>query len=181
MKITHFVFIALLAFLAIGCSQDNPKDNPILQDAFSLHKEAIAVHDALMPEFEKWTELETALENEITRMNVAAEALDTVRMGELDAAKRQLAEAKANMKTWMENLAEVPGFEDEDHGHDHGDGHDHDHHHHGDEAKLTPEQVKEVQQAQLEAIQQLQGTAVAAVTRAEELLSAGEAPLEEQM
>jgi uncharacterized phage infection (PIP) family protein YhgE len=163
-------FLGCLSMLLIVACQDNPQDNPTLQEAFKLHKEAIAVHDEIMPQMKSLSELKDGLQQEMNQIQIRAEAMDMERFEALQQAHQQLAQADSSMRSWMSNLAEVPGFEDHDHGHE-GHDHDHDHaHHHGDGPKLTPEQVLEVQQEQLKQIQQLKSDMDAGATAARQLL-----------
>ena len=87
------VVISLIALLIGGC-HSHPVD-PILEEAFGLHQEAIAVNKAIREKLQS-VEANDSLMNNIRK----------------------------RLQTWEENLVEVPGFE-HDHDHSHGGHHHH--------------------------------------------------------
>ena len=121
-----------LVLLFVGCSNSKQPD-PLLEEANEYHLKAMAVYKEVVEKIEKETIDSTAL-----------------------------AQLQDRLKTWDNNLIEVPGFEHtHDHGHDHDhDDHDHDHeghdHDHGAPVKVTPEHMRNIQKEFLDSIQVIQ-------------------------
>jgi len=103
--------------LFVGCS-GHSKPDPQLEEAFRVHKQALRVEK---------------------------EARDLlVKIPENNEAKLKI---EARLKSWDENLIEVPGFE-HDHSHDHH-GHNHSH---GSDVELAPEDMLAVQKVLLDSV-----------------------------
>jgi hypothetical protein len=181
--IKNLFFLLLLAAVMTACQED-PKDNPVLQEAFKIHKEAMAIHDEVMPQMKDLKDTKEAVQQAMNQIQIRAEEMDTESLSALQAAMASLEASDQGMRDWMANITEVPGFaHDHDHGdHDHGeeeehdhaeegDGHDHDHSH-GADPKLTPDQILEVQKALKADMLKLKDEMEAAVTGAKQLLSA---------
>ena len=107
-----------------------------MQQAFEIHEEAVAVHKQTEAKLTKLTSNEDSLF--------------------VSTYKVELNSISNSLKSWEEQLVEVPGFEHEHSGHDHDHDHDHEHHHHHDQPNLTPAQHLEVQQHLLKEIQAIE-------------------------
>jgi len=131
------LMFGLIAMLA-ACGGEKKVDED-LQKAFDTHLEAVKVRQTVKDQLEKLT--------------ASADSLFTA------TYKNDLVAIEQALKTWDEDLVEVPGFEHEhdhaehEHDHDHsGHDHDHDHHHHDEGPELAPKQHLEVQQFLLKEI-----------------------------
>lgn len=121
----------LLPLIMLACSHDKKPDEN-LQEAFKIHEDAVG--------------LRNQLGNELEKLNAIDDSLFVLaNKGNLDSIANAL-------KSWDEQLVEVPGFEEE-HDHDH-EGHDH--HHHDEQPDLTSEQHLEVQKHLFEEIQAIE-------------------------
>lgn len=132
MKIIQNLFILLLMAVIITACQEDPKDNPALQEAFKIHQEAMAIHDEIMPKMKDMNDTKGAVKQAMNQIQVRAEEMDTESFSALQTTMASLDAADKGMRDWMANISEVPGFaHDHDHGdhedHDHGDHEDHDH------------------------------------------------------
>ncbi len=161
----------LLISLAIGvlltaCGED-PKDNPVLQEAFAVHTEAVNIHNEVMSQIADIDAMKSTMEAEMAALD-REDTANSAKIRSIGSVISQSIAIKDEMNNWMANLSEVPGFDDHDHGHGEGEGHDHDHSHDDAAAKLTPEQVLAVQKEQLELIKQMK-------VRAGSILSSGNA------
>ena len=87
-----------VATVFTACQNQKKENDPVLEEAYQLHVEAIQIQQEVEPKLDSLVKLDSV-------------RFDSIRMA---------------FKTWEENLVEVPGFEhDHDHhGHDH---HHHDH------------------------------------------------------
>lgn len=180
MKFVQNALTLMLIAVVLTACQEDPKDNPTLQEAFKVHNEAVAIHDEIMPKMKDLNDLKKEVQQAMNQIQIRAEEMDTESFSALQGAMVQLDAADKGMRDWMANLSEVPGFAHEhNHGdHDHGEhegedheGHDHDHDHsHGSDPKLTPEQILEVQKAHKTDILKLKEEMEAAMTAAEQLL-----------
>lgn len=103
--------------LFVSCS-GHSKPDPQLEEAFRIHKEALQVEKEARDLLEKLPE-------------------------DSDAKSK----IEARLRSWDENLIEVPGFE-HDHSHDHH-GHDHSH---GSDVELAPEDMLAVQKVLLDSV-----------------------------
>ncbi len=188
MRTIEKLFTLLLLMAVMTACQEDPKDNPVLQEAFKIHKESMALHDEVMPQMKNLAQVKEQVQQAMNRIQVKAEAMDTVQFAALQAVMGTLDAADQGMRDWMANITEVPGFaHDHDHGdHDHGDheghaeeeGHEHNHEH-GADPKLTPEQVLEVQKAHKADILKLKDEMEAAMSGAKQVLASVEAGVSE--
>lgn len=96
-RINVGVTITVLSLAILASCSSNDKTDPLLQEAFAIHQEAMKLHKDVKAELEK---------------------------GDLLEADRNKLESR--LSGWNERIVEVPGFE-HDHHHDHDHDHDHDH------------------------------------------------------
>jgi hypothetical protein len=191
MKTIQNVLILFLSLAVLTACEEDPKDNPVLKEAFKIHNEAMAIHDEIMPQMKDLNDTKKAVQQAMNQIQIRAEEMDTESFSALQAAMSSLVAADEGMRDWMANISEVPGFaHDHNHGghdhgdhedHDHGDHEDHDHaeheghdhdHDHGPAPKLTPEQILEVQKTHKADILKLKEDMEAAMTGAKQVLSA---------
>lgn len=132
LKFMLFLFTATA--ILTSCSKA-PQD-PLLQEAFMYHTEAI--------------ELEKSLQSVIGELNakkstiqLAGDELEETDMKFIDVTNR----IEKSYERWKENRIEVPGFE-----HAHNHSHDCSHHHHKSSVQLTPQQMMEVQKESMKNI-----------------------------
>jgi len=126
----YTTLLLLFAGMLLGACANEKKNDPLLEEAFSLHQQAMKV--------------ESEVRTQLDMLPPNTPAADRLR---------------SRHQAWSENLVEVPGFEhehDHDHAHDHAHGHDHDHHHHGPTTKVTPEHMLAIQQEFLDSIRVIQ-------------------------
>ena len=123
------LFLTLgLITLFVACG-DKKKLSEDLQQAFKLHQEAVNIRNQMADQL-----AELAANSDSLFVKTYRKDLDSI---------------SRSLKTWDEQLVEVPGFEEE---HDHS-GHDH---HHDEQPELTPEQHLEVQQYLLQEIRAIE-------------------------
>lgn len=132
-------------------SSSSATADPLLQEAFDYHMEAMSVEKNVKEKLE-------TIRSKKNNIQIQGRALTEDEMTFLDAANRM----QSVYEIWTDNRVEVPGFE---HAHDHShEGHDHHHHHHGNnDVKLTPQQMMEVQKESLQDIKNI-------LTKIEELI-----------
>lgn len=121
-------FMVLLVTSMVACG--DKKQHEDLQQAFKLHQDAINIREQIA--------------DQITKLVTNQDSLFAA------TYKTDLDAISLSLKTWDEQLVEVPGFEEE---HDHSG---HDHHHHHTETELTPGQHLELQQHLLQEIQTIE-------------------------
>jgi ABC-type Zn2+ transport system substrate-binding protein/surface adhesin len=135
MIIYKFLTIIVISVCLINCknkTEEQPKVDPILQEALSIQDEAIHIG----------IELDSILDARMAEGSYA-QNIDSLRL------------LKSAVNDWRYNMVEIPGVE---HDHDHsGHDHDHSHDHSASEAAshLTPADLKKVQlewKAAIEAI-----------------------------
>ena len=100
----QFTVIALLLF---SCATSGTKD-PLLEEAFSYHQEAMAVHDSVV------------LKLKILGQRIADMPESDSLVAEFQNSKEEI---ERNFEQWDEALVPVPGYEvahDHVHDHDHG-------------------------------------------------------------
>jgi hypothetical protein len=145
--------VALLALaLSLAFCTSHSADQKILEQAAAIHHQADQLAPAVKPLIDE-------LEQRSNSLNIQGRALQPE---ELDFLARAEAAAAA-YRFYVDNHAEVPGFEH--HGHDHDHDHDHDHHH-GPQTKITAEHALAIQQELLDSLQ-------SAKAQAEALLQGG--------
>ena len=123
----YTILLSLSLGLILGACANEKKNDPILEEAFQLHQQAMTVEREVRAQLDK-----------------------------LPANTPVADRLRSRHKTWSENLVEVPGFEHEhhhDHGHDHAHDHDHDH---GPTTEVTPEHMLAIQQEFLDSIRAIQ-------------------------
>ena len=128
-----------LCFL-IACDGKDGKSEQILKEAATIHNQAVAIHDSLMPKIKEINELKAVL---VAQKDSLTGKNDSVANG-LAKQIAEIEEVNKEMRDWMENIVEVPNNE---HHHHHGVGDKHDHNHDHKEAKvdIMPEQMLEIQ------------------------------------
>ena len=133
----QFLFVTLIVFMGLlACKTPNPKDDPVLQEAFKIHEQAVKMYKQVNEMLSSTDDLIAEIKGDDTDSTFAARKTTVIS----DAAS-----LKADLLKWEESLVEVPGF-DHDHDHDHGEG---GHHH----AKI-PEHVKKMAPAEMLKLQQ---------------------------
>ncbi len=135
--------IALFAFI-LACGGKDEKAEATLKEAAKLHNEAVAIHDSLMPKMKEINELKAKLAAQKDTLAGKNDSLATSLQTQISAMETVSQE----MRTWMENIVEVPGNEHHHHheGEEHKGEHEHDHaHEHGKKVDVTPEQMLEIQ------------------------------------
>jgi seryl-tRNA synthetase len=137
----NVLLFALLTF-ACACGGKDEKAEATLKEAARLHNEAVAIHDSLMPMMKEINMLKVALvaqKDSLTGKNDSLAGSLQTQIAALDAVSQE-------MRTWMENIVEVPGNEHHHHhegeAHKEGEAHDHEH---GKKVDVTPEQMLEIQ------------------------------------
>lgn len=134
-------FIILLSFIVLvsSCntkaSGDETPTDPLLIEANSLHLEAMEVEKSFAPMLNELIDKKNSIQ--VQGRELTQEEINFTSFAE---------KVEKYYFEWQENRVEVPGFE---HDHDHS-GHDHHHHHHGNDVKLTPQQMLEVQKQSYE-------------------------------
>jgi len=134
-----FSFAIIMASCNNGASSTNV--DPLLQQAFDYHVEAMNIEKILKEKLD-------AIHSKKNSIQIQGRALTEGEMNFLDEANR----TTSIYEIWQNNRVEVPGFE---HEHDHSSHEGHDHHHHGNDVKLTPQQMKEVQEESLRNIKDI--------------------------
>ena len=97
MKVRYFYLPIFFLLFSFACSNTS-KIDPLLEEAHTLHKQAMAV------------------QKEAKEILASLSASDNFRQ-----------ETNAHLEAWSKQLPEVPGFEHDHHDHDHNHDHDHDH------------------------------------------------------
>lgn len=128
MRIPTAVISFILLVTLLSSCQSN-KSNPILEEAYDIHKESMAIRQ----------ELQTFLDG-LSKITDST----TVNM---------LAEMRESLESWDQSFVEVPGYEHEHHHDD--DDHDH-HHHHNTAPNLTPKEHLTLQKHLFEEIKKLE-------------------------
>lgn len=105
----------LLIIFTILLACNSKKKNPVLDEAYEIHKSVIEVQKEVILQWKTLKEL-----------------------GKPDL-EATIIQNKANYESWKHDLLEVPGYP-----HIHIEGDDHDHHHH-DQVNLPDEKILEVQ------------------------------------
>ncbi|MBD2756491.1 hypothetical protein IC230_26620 [Spirosoma sp. BT704] len=139
----------------IGCSGQSDADKALLDEAGRYHMEAIDIQEQVEPVIDRIDSVRTLLAKKTSP--------------EAKAAGQSLDSLKTAFEEWEENLVEVPGLK-HDH-HEHGEGKHHHHHHHNNDTKDMPaDQLRDLQQAFLANIRQIQQQTQQAMERANRLL-----------
>ncbi|QHW01620.1 hypothetical protein GJR95_39475 [Spirosoma endbachense] len=128
-----------MALSLAACSGKTDADQSILNEAATFHNEAINVQEQVEPLIDEIDSVRTVLIKKMTpEAKITAQSLDSL---------------KTAFEQWEENLVEVPGMKHEHH-HEHDKGH---HHHHNSDTKDLPaDQMRDLQQAFLTNIKQIQ-------------------------
>lgn len=143
---SFFVFLSFAIILASCNGSSSASVDPLLQQAFDYHMEAMNIEKTLKERLD-------ALHTKKNSIQIQGRALTEGEMTFLDEANRM----ESIYEIWQKNRIEVPGFE-HDHDHSH-EGHDHNHSHGNDDVKLTPEQMKGIQEESLRDIKNILGKA----------------------
>ena len=121
--ITKLIFLCLL-ILTANCGGTSEEDQKLLEEAASIHQQAIEIEEKIKPKME-------ALIQRKNQINIQGRALTDAEI----AFVEKVEQLQTSYDYWEENHVEVPGFEHDHHGHE---GHDHDHDHdHGNQLKVT--------------------------------------------
>lgn len=159
----HMKALATLAVVMLLASCGGPQESAAMKEAKAVHGQLTRIsgelHESLMAAM-------APLEDKIDSAMMLG---DTVLATELAKLEGQLDRIDVRFHDWSRTVAEIPGqacTHDHDHtGHDHGhshdhEGHDHDHDHdHGVQLPegLSDEEVLEIQQALMAALDKLKG------------------------
>ncbi len=95
----HYWKLLLFVFFLASCADKPTKEDQLLEEAFTIHKEAVTIESAVREQMKNGSILDSSL-----------------------------ASIKSRLDQWSSNLIEVPGYEhDHDHDHEGHDHHHHDH------------------------------------------------------
>ena len=154
--ISRFLGLFAAATLLIACG--GPQESASMKEAKAVHEQLTRISDEL---HDAMFDAMAPLEEQIDSAMVAG---DTLMAAELAKLEGRLDRIHVRFHDWSETVVEIPGQAcTHDHSHDHGDhdGHDHgDHDHSHDHGATLPEglsdeEVLEIQQALLAAIDSL--------------------------
>lgn len=144
------VVYLLALFFALSACTDKSADKQMLEQAAAIHLEADQLEKAVKPLIEELVQRKNSIN--IQGRALQAEELDFV---------AEVESVETAYRFYVDNHAEVPGFDNHDHDHDHG--HDH---HHSPQAKITAKHALSIQQ-------ELRDSLLSAKRRAEALLQRG--------
>ncbi|MCU0445291.1 MAG: hypothetical protein MUE85_10270 [Microscillaceae bacterium] len=140
--------IVLIISLLTACGEK--KASPALQKAAEIHKQAMAIHQKIMPQIDEFEKFLPKLQA----------ALDTLRpnnhqdlIGQNQNLQAEIKQTQKAMQEWMKNVVEVPGSEAHDHHHHAGESH-----HHAPTPQVTEEEMLEIQTEILQNIQKIAQT-----------------------
>jgi len=154
MRSLCLIIVCLSLTVACGAKKD-----PVMQQAGQVHKQAIAIHEEVMVQINDARQL-------IQRLKVKRETSDSTTRIAIDSTIARIEHADRSMNTWMDEVVEVPGLED-DHAHTHGEGHDHDH---SAAPEITPQQMLEIQKEMKVNIEKIQADLIRQMERGQKLL-----------
>lgn len=142
----------LALFFALSACSDKSADKQMLEQAATIHLEADQLEKAVKPLIEELVQRKNSIN--IQGRALQAEELDFV---------AEVESVETAYRFYIDNHAEVPGFDNHDHDHGHDDGHDH---HHGPQTQITAKHALSIQQ-------ELRDSLLSAKRRAEVLLQRG--------
>jgi ABC-type nickel/cobalt efflux system permease component RcnA len=140
----------LALFFALSACTDKSADKQMLEEAAAIHLEADQLQQAVKPLIDELVQRKNSI-------NIQGRALQAEELDFLAGVES----VETAYRFYIDNHAEVPGFEHHDHDHDH----DHDHHH-GPQTKITAKHALAIQQ-------ELRDSLLSAKGRAEALLQRG--------
>jgi hypothetical protein len=141
------VYLLALSLVLSACSGKSA-DKQMLEEAAAIHLEADQLQQAVKPLIDELVQRKNSI-------NIQGRALQAEELDFLAGVES----VETAYRFYIDNHAEVPGFEHHDHDHDHG-------HHHGPQTKITAKHALAIQQ-------ELRDSLLSAKGRAEALLQRG--------
>lgn len=107
LKKTTLLLLSIIAISFTGCKNEQ-KESKNLVEAQNIYKEAIEIHDEVMPKMSEINSLTKQLEQRKDSMAMAAED-NAELIQDIDSGINDLKQANDAMQDWMKNVKYVPG------------------------------------------------------------------------
>ncbi len=160
LSVRHLLVCGAVGLAFAACT---PKKDPQLQQAAQIHNQAMAMHDEVMASVGGAKAL-------LPRLKARRDSASAATRPALDSAIAGIERTDKRMDTWMAEVVEVPGNEEDGHAHhEHGKGGAHEHSHDAP-PDVTPQQMLDIQREMKKNIEGIRDQAAGQTKAARKLL-----------